>query len=500
MSGRRPPRRPGVGGSSVILALTLLLGLSALSLHIPRAAGEVVEITLYGRDFPTPGWSLTPGNETDPGPTLRVNLGDEVRLRLVAEDGLPHVFYIDYDGNGLPTLGLEPISPEFTTETTLIFGASQAGVFTYWCAVHQPDMSGGWITNGPPAVALTTPSPGLSWSGGTDHDVVFTLTDEDVAVNATLWLNFSHAGGTQTGSIAGPVAGTANPNVIPWSVPFIDAADVVLNVTGVDSLGARGVTLSAPFEVDSTPPSIEARLPSPDAQGVPLNARVEVRWSENMNETATGGPSAFGIRHDADGSWLAGSLMWDSGSETMTFTPASFLAPNTAYSIHVNASVKDDSDPGNALSGSVLWTFQTGAVADFEGPSIRDITAFPAVAGVGESVSLSATITDPSGVSAAWVVIAGPEVMLNSTLVPFGDRWVLNRTWEAPGTYEFEIWAQDGAGNFNMALGSFEIQPQAPGLQVSPFILIIAAIVGGVAALSTLYLILKRRSKPGQRR
>ncbi|MEE9163514.1 MAG: Ig-like domain-containing protein, partial [Thermoplasmata archaeon] len=424
--------------------------------------GEVVEITLYGRDLPTPGWSLTPGDETDPGPTIRVNLGDEIRLRLISEDGLPHVFYIDYDGNGLPTLGLEPISLEFTTETMFNFTADQAGFFTYWCAVHQPRMFGGWITNGPPTLTVTSPTPAVSWTGGTGHDIVFTLDDEDILQNTKLWVNFTHAGGTQGGSIAGPMAGTANV-VIPWGVPLLDAADVTVNITAIDLSGARGTTNSAPFEIDSKPPSVEARLPGPNPQDVPRNTRVEARWSEGMNEVSTGDPASFGLRDTADGTWVRGDVVWDGDSRTLMFTPAFPLASDTTFEVHVNASATDDSEPGNAAIGPVSWTFRTSGVSDVDSPSITGILVSPSLARPGEVVSISATITDSNDVASAWIVVAGPDVTLNITLVQFGDQWFLNRSWEAVGTYEFVIGAQDVVGNVNTASGTFAVQESLAG-------------------------------------
>lgn len=450
-----------------------------------------MEITLYGRDFPTPGWSLTPGNETDPGPTIRVNLGDEIRLRLVSTDGFPHVFYIDYNGNGFPTPGVEPISQEYNTTTMFNFTADRAGFFTYWCAVHQPDMFGGWITNGPPVVTLTSPLPGVSWTGGTDHAIRFTLTDEDVLQNTTVWANFTYAGGAQGGSIAGPTAGV--PNVaVSWSVPRIDATDVRVNLTAIDASGTRSATLSDPFEIDSTPPTVETQVPGPNAQDVPRNTRVKVTWSEAMNETASGDSSSFGVQNTADGTWVAGSAAWDADSRTMTFVPAEFLAGDTSFEVHVNASARDDSEPGNAPSGPLMWRFLTSGVADLEGPAIGDVVASPSVARPGEMVSVGATITDPSGVAAAWVVVRFPDVTLNLTLVRFGDRWYLNRSWEAPGTYQFEIGAQDGAGNLNTAAGGFQIR--VPGPDPLLIVAIAGSLAGGVALLVA-YFLFRRRGK-----
>ena len=67
-------------------------------------------------------------------------------------------------------------------------------------------------------------------------------------------------------------------------------------------------------------------------------------------------------------------------------------------------------------------------------------------------------MTDPSGVTEAWVLVEGPDMTRNLTLVQFGSRWFLHRSWEASGTYQIEIVARDGAGNVNTARGSFRLQ------------------------------------------
>ena len=100
---------------------------------------------------------------------------------------------------------------------------------------------------------------------------------------------------------------------------------------------------------------------------------------------------------------------------------------------------------------------------DIHGPTIRDVRSIPPLARPGERVSLGAVITDPDGVQAAWVLIEAPDVDLNITLVPFGDTWYLNRSWQTPGVYGFQIWAQDGEGNLSMVPGSFHVQASLAG-------------------------------------
>ncbi|HYY47169.1 MAG TPA: hypothetical protein VFA17_00625 [Thermoplasmata archaeon] len=154
------------------LATTALLGL--VSGSAPSLKSGDPTIHLYGRIAAPTGWSLTPGTETDPGPSLSVNQGDRVTMQLTSEDGMDHVFWIDYDGNGRIDPG-EPESLQFNGTTGTIqfsFDALRSGTFTYWCAIHWPAaMWGVWTTNAstdtiPPTISALAANPARQLSGG----------------------------------------------------------------------------------------------------------------------------------------------------------------------------------------------------------------------------------------------------------------------------------------------------------------------------------------------
>jgi len=147
----------------------VLLGFLAVSAPNARAAG--VTVHLYGRILAPTGWSLTRGNETDPGPLLSVNQGDRVTMQLTSEDAAAHIFWIDYNGNNIIDTG-EPESPQFTGTIQFTFDALQAGTFTYWCAIHAPSMRGTWVTNAapdttPPSISAVAANPATQVPGGT---------------------------------------------------------------------------------------------------------------------------------------------------------------------------------------------------------------------------------------------------------------------------------------------------------------------------------------------
>jgi hypothetical protein len=209
-----------------------------------------------------------------------------------------------------------------------------------------------------------------------------------------------------------------------------------------------------------------------------------------MDETASGDPDSFGLRNIGDGTWVPGTVTWDSESRTATLVPSDLLRADTTYEVNVNASARDDSDPGNPATGAVSWTFRTSGVSDVDGPSITEVRVAPTVAEPGQIVSIGATIVDESTVADAWVAIEGPGLMLNVTLVQFGDQWFLNRSWDMAGTYRFTIGARDVVGNVNTVSGSFQV---AESLAGTFGLLVLFGTLLAVGAGALVYLWIRRR-------
>jgi len=103
--------------------------------------GETKTYTLVG--FMITGW-----NSSIPAPAINVNLWDTVSLTLSSGDGGTHNFFVDYNGNKLPSVG-EPISPTITAGSIIHYSlvASTAGAFTYYCQFHPTPMNGPFTTN-----------------------------------------------------------------------------------------------------------------------------------------------------------------------------------------------------------------------------------------------------------------------------------------------------------------------------------------------------------------
>lgn len=470
--------RPLRAAVVAIILVTEVVGLAVLSLPAPTVNAAGVSLALYGTYLG--GWSFTPGGETNPGPTISVTVGDRVTVHLLSEDAAQHGLFIDFNDNGRIDGG--DYSSITGTDVTFTFTIpSAAGSHHYYCSIHSPDVNGYYVPGAPmygvffvnerPSATYVAPTPATSWTGGTPHDIVFNLADEDPPTSLTVWVNYSYNGGAQTGAIIGPVPGTANPNVVPWTPIGFSATDVKINVTAVDTRGAYGSSASAPFEVDSTPPTIVAQSPAPDAVGVTLNTKIRVTWSEGMNTIASGASDAFAVRRVSDGVWIPGTETWSPDGTLMTFTPAAPWDITTTFEVNVNATAKDDSDPGNAFAGPTAWRFTTGTVADAMPPVITNAVASPATQEAGGSVTIMADVTDDVAVASVSAHVTGLSTDVNLTMAnPSGSTWSASRTYAATGSYAFTVWALDTSGNAASKTGSFAIQDRT-----SPVIASVAA-------------------------
>lgn len=122
--------------SFALIILFLVFCFSFSSVH---AQAQTQNITLYGSA--TQGWGFTQQSITSPGPQITFQEGQLVNLTLIAVDGLPHIFYVDYNGNKVADSN-EPKSPQFTTTINYQFTPDRTGQFTYYCSIHPTVMFG----------------------------------------------------------------------------------------------------------------------------------------------------------------------------------------------------------------------------------------------------------------------------------------------------------------------------------------------------------------------
>jgi hypothetical protein len=367
-----------------------LVGLVPLAISTPAKAGAV-SFNLYVNSL---GWSDQPGREARPGPTIIVYKSDMITVNLHSEDHLPHGLYIDYKNCGYACLG-DYISPQTTLtvwDITFSFPADTAGTFQYGDQVVAANV-GTWFTrlNSPPTASFRAPTAETSWTGGVSHNISIDVVDPN-GDPVQVWVNYSYGGGPSQPIRAFPAG--ANPNVIAWTPGTFSSTNTIVSVD-VKSRGGSSRTASAPFEVDSTPPTIASFFPAAGASVVVRDASIQVNWSEPMNRVTAAGPRGFGVRV-VDGPWLAGTGTWSADGTRFTFQPTAALGAGAKYEVHVNTSATDHSDPGNPFAaGPFLWTFTAGSSLGNPAP--------PA------PTAVTATPTD-GGVEVTWTPTSSPNV------------------------------------------------------------------------------------------
>lgn len=104
------------------------------------------------------------------------------------------------------------------------------------------------------------------------------------------------------------------------------------------------------------PPTISGQSPSSGATAVNPSTTVSVTFSETMSASSIT-TSSFTLTQG--GSPVSGSVSYDAGTQTATFTPSGNLAYSTSYTATLTTGVQDSE--GVALASSSSWSFTTMA-------------------------------------------------------------------------------------------------------------------------------------------
>jgi hypothetical protein len=159
--------------------------------------------------------------------------------------------------------------------------------------------------------------------------------------------------------------------------------------------------------------------PANGVTGVATNATVSIQFNEPMLAGSIT-TSTFTLTQGA--SSIAGSVAYDSDTETATFTPTSALTNGTAYSAQVSTGVQ--SAEGTGLTSPITWSFVVGQPV----PTVSATS--PASGATGVSVS--------SAISAAFSLPMNPSTLslsLSPTTTVIGPSYNSNTnvaTWVSP--------------------------------------------------------------------
>lgn len=272
---------------------------------------------------------------------------------------------------------------------------------------------------------ITVPAP-------TAPTVIFTIPKNsatNVPISQAVLATFSEAMtaktiNTTTFTLAGPgstaVVGTVVYTASGSVATFTPSAPLAYSTlyTSTITTGATSLTDSSltsnyvwTFTTIAAPiaraPTVLSTIPANLATNVPLNQIVSATFSEPMNP-ATINSINFTLRATG-GATVAGIVADAAIGNTLIFTPANNLAPNTQYTATITTGVKDLI--GTALANTYVWTFTTGTAIDATQPQLILTAPANTVTNVPRNTAVSGTFNkamNPLTISTSTFTLTGP--------------------------------------------------------------------------------------------
>jgi hypothetical protein len=142
---------------------------------------------------------------------------------------------------------------------------------------------------------------------------------------------------------------------------------------------------------DTTPPSVTSRSPAAGALSVDPSANITAVFSEAVTGVTA---STLQLKPQGGTTAVAASVSYNAATKTATLDPSASLAPNTSYTVQLNAGIADAA--GNPLA-PLSWNFTTAGA-----PPAGGTYTFAAVADT--YVSQSSPSTGYAGASSVSAV------------------------------------------------------------------------------------------------
>ncbi len=163
--------------------------------------------------------------------------------------------------------------------------------------------------------------------------------------------NYSDDAGFFTAATGpGPLHGLANGSSGGNGVYRVGSDVFPIQTSGADNYWVDAV-LSTSAPSDTVPPTVLSQNPSSGATSVPANTTPSVTFSEAVQPATI----AFTLTGPGTTS-VAGSVAYNTTTNTATFTPSAPLAAGTTFTASVSG-VKDIA--GNTMVGTTQWTFKS---------------------------------------------------------------------------------------------------------------------------------------------
>jgi methionine-rich copper-binding protein CopC len=267
----------------------------------------------------------------------------------------------------------------------------------------------------------------------------------NVSISTTVSATFSEA--IQSGSAVITVKDPAQ-NIIPGTIvqgsnsatftpssPLSYSTTYTVTVSGATDLAGNTMTDSTfSFTTiappDLTPPTITSTTPAADATGVSPTAPISATFSEPVQS----GTIVVTLK-DPSNNTVPGAISYNSGTNTVTFTPSATLLGTSTYTITISGA----KDTSNNTMSPVTWSFTTAVVtvtwtqttaADFS----TGTSAGTAVTNTsGGEIQLAPAFRDDfngTALSSAWTVIANsvgagsPNLSVSGGVISLGKNQI----------------------------------------------------------------------------
>ena len=198
------------------------------------------------------------------------------------------------------------------------------------------------------------------------------------------------------GTVRTPGNGTAI-NFTP-SAPFAPNAVIQVFVTSTaqDTFGNAMTPFSGSFTIAPDPtvgaPVIVRTSPSIGSVNNPLNAIIEVEFSEQLNPATVTMPANFGVYLFGSGTAIPGALSLRNGDRTIRFVPSSPLQAGAYYYVFLQAGIQDTQ--GTPL-GATNFYFYLGTETDITTPTVTSVVPVNGSPNVGINASIRVAFSEP---------------------------------------------------------------------------------------------------------
>ena len=345
-----------------------------------------------------------------------------------------------------------------------------------------------FTTNNPPTVLVSAPAAGVCWTGGSPHNIVWTMSD-DATPAGSLVVTISYSTGGAPITIVGPTTGRTSPYA--WTVPAIDAANAAVVIDVTDGAGDTGTGSSGLFAIDSTAPTVSSSNPAPNAQGVAPTATVQITFSEAMDQASTQGAITLSA---------GGTLSYSWSGMVLTVTHATAFANAATITVTVATTAKDACSPGTPLAAPHVYTFRVAALLPNAPSSVAAAAANPTTVTV--TWTAPTTYTDGSALAGTdirgyWIeratTLGGTRTNLTPSSAVAGTSFTDSGV-TAGGTYYYWVRTVLNDGRFSAA--STETHLTMPAQVADLTWLWILLIIIIVVILIIALLAMRRRKKP----